>query len=430
MCSQPYPELPLGWFASGQLQTTIGFFGRGARPNRELIRYAGEGHLLTVAPTGAGKGRSGVIPSLLTYPGPTLTIDLKGENYRVTARARRQMGHRVVVLDPFRVVVSEGDRLNPFDLFALPGGEADQDCEWLAELLTGGQPVSSRDMFWELTAKGLLTGLIGLAAEAPGASGRHLGAVLDLLYSDDPDYRIAVELDTRTFTNRLARQELAGYLHHEADRCRPSVRSTAQAFVKCLGGSAARGALASTTFDLGAWVRGELLDIYVVFPPDKLESHRALLRLWLGVLLAALLRRPAVPSRRTLLLLDEAAQLGALPQLRTALTLLRGYGVQVWTFWQDLSQLKYLYPGDWETIVNNSAVLQAFGLTNGRAAQAVAEVLGCRPSELLGLGPGEQMLLRPGAPAVAAGRVDYLTDAAFLGRADPNPRYRIAPEGE
>ena len=48
----------------------------------------------------------------------------------------------------------------------------------------------------------------------------------------------------------------------------------------------------------------------------------------------------------TLMLLDEAAQLGTLPQLRQAITLLRGYGVRVWSFWQDLSQLINLYPND------------------------------------------------------------------------------------
>jgi type IV secretion system protein VirD4 len=123
-------------------------------------------------------------------------------------------------------------------------------------------------------------------------------------------------------------------------------------------------------------------------------------------------------------LLDECAQLGALPQLRTALTLLRGYGVTVWSLWQDLSQLKHLYPTDWETVLNNSAVVQAFGMTNGWMAKACADVLGVSTDRLLRLECGEQVLLRSGRGPQVIGRLDYLTDRLFAGLYDPNPRYR------
>jgi type IV secretion system protein VirD4 len=360
---------------------------------------------------------------LLTHPGQTLTIDLKGENYQVTARYRRQLGHRVVALDAFRIAAEEPDALNPLDLFGLPGSEPDCESELLAELLTGGQVFSDKDRFWDSSGKGLLVGLTGLAAEVGEPGQGSLATLLDHLYAEDVDYKIAVALDTHTFQNELARQELAAYLNHEADRCRPSVRSTAQAMVKSLNSRAVRAALGPSTFDLAAWVGGDPLDIYLIFPPNKLDSHRGLLRLWLGTLLAALLRRRQMPEQRTLLLLDEAAQLGTLPHLRTALTLLRGYGVQVWSLWQDLSQLRLLYPLDWETILNNSAVLQVFGLANGWVARGCAEVLGVHVDELLALEPGQQVLLRPGHGSVVCRRVDYLTDHLFRGRFDPNPRY-------
>jgi type IV secretion system protein VirD4 len=420
--------LPLGWVAGPVAARSLGF----APANRpagesEMLTHAGNGHLLTVAPTGAGKGRSSVIPALLTYPGPTLTIDVKGENVQVAARRRRELGHRVVTLDPFSVLGPGSDGLNPFDLFALPGAQPDCDSEMLVELITGGMPMCSKDLFWDHTGRGLLTGLVGRAAEEAEPARRHLATVLDYLYADDVDYSIAVMLDSHPFENQLARQELVAYLGHESDKCRPSVRSTAQAFVKSLGSRAVRAALAHTTFDLGDWLRGEPMDVFLVFPPDKLDSHRPLLRLWLGTLLAVLLRRPHMPAERTLLLLDECAQLGTLPHLRTALTLLRGYGVQVWTFWQDLSQLRHLYPQDWETVLNNSAVVQAFGVSNGWMARGLGDVLGVEADDLLRLAPEEQVLLRPGQAAQVTRRVDYLTNRVFAGLAAPNPRYAAGP---
>ncbi|MGB1288308.1 MAG: type IV secretory system conjugative DNA transfer family protein, partial [Aggregatilineales bacterium] len=59
------------------------------------IHYTGDSHLVTIAPTGAGKGRCAIIPNLLRYRGPVVVVDPKGENYAVTARTRREMGQKV-----------------------------------------------------------------------------------------------------------------------------------------------------------------------------------------------------------------------------------------------------------------------------------------------------------------------------------------------
>ena len=394
-----------------------------ATPPRRPVVYRGDGHLLCVAPTGAGKGRGLIIPNLLRYPGPVIVSDPKGENFLVTARCRREMGHRVVALDPFRVATDKGDWLNPFDILGLPGSLPDADVELLAELITGGEATNPRDPFWDLTGGGLLIGLLGLSALDADPDRRNLAAVLDLLYDGDCDYKVAVALDTQKFPQRMIYNELAGYLSHESERCRPSVRSTAQSKVKALGCEAVREAMSASTFDLNALVRGEPIDIFVILPPDKLHSHRAVLRLWLGVILTALVRRARIPEQRTLVILDEAAQLGPLNILRQAVTLLRGYGVQAWTFWQDLSQLKLLYPQDWTTIVNNSAVIQAFGVTNGMMAAECAAIMGCKPKELQRLDPKHQFAMKPRRGARPLARLDYLRDPCFRGRFVTNPRH-------
>src|SRR4029077_20833744 len=85
------------------------------RFGRKLLRYDAEGHILTVAPTGSGKGVSAVIPNLLDYPGSVVVVDLKGENHAVTARRRAQLG-RVLTLDPFRLCGKETAAFNPLAL--------------------------------------------------------------------------------------------------------------------------------------------------------------------------------------------------------------------------------------------------------------------------------------------------------------------------
>ena len=54
------------------------------------------------------------------------------------------------------------------------------------------------------------------------------------------------------------------------------------------------------------------------------------------------------------------------------MTLLRGYGLQTWSFWQDPSQLQNLYPNDWPTMVNNCRAVQCFGANTMLAAEAMA----------------------------------------------------------
>ena len=49
----------------------LGRHKRGGRKPGPLLRYDGPGHVLTVAPTRAGKGVGAVVPNLLDHPGPS-----------------------------------------------------------------------------------------------------------------------------------------------------------------------------------------------------------------------------------------------------------------------------------------------------------------------------------------------------------------------
>jgi type IV secretion system protein VirD4 len=62
----------------------------------------GNGHLLTVAPTRAGKGTGQIIPNLLSWIGSVLVIDIKGENYLRSAGYRQQeLKQKVIRFAPF-----------------------------------------------------------------------------------------------------------------------------------------------------------------------------------------------------------------------------------------------------------------------------------------------------------------------------------------
>ena len=389
----------------------------------EPILHTGDGHLITLARTGAGKGVGCIIPALLRYRGPVIVIDPKGENYQVTARRRRELGQEVHVIDPFGVVGDQPGSLNPLDLIDPVSPEAIDQAAALAELLV--TETSQRDPFWDNRALSLITTMMLFVASARPPVLRNLTEMHYLLNQSHEDLGFTFK--------EMAKSGLAAVRHGCAIRetaeakVFASILSTAQSHSDFLRSAGGKETLGRSTIELDAITRGDPMSIYIVIPPEKLESHGKLLRLWVGVMIAAITRRRHRPELPTLFILDEAAQLGPLAQLRQAITLLRGYGLRTWSFWQDLSQLKMLYPQDWQTMVNNCEVMQAFGFANASVARDGAELTGYHDWRVLQDLEAEEMVLAiAGDQPVIARKPNYLFDPAFEGQFDENSFYAEA----
>ncbi len=426
----------------------------------EDLGYGGEGHLITVAPTGSGKGISAIIPNLLKYPGPIVVTDPKGENYAVTSRARRALGHAVYKLDPFHIVDDRSDCLNPLDVFGLPYSERETDAQMLAELLSVGNVGEGFDPFWHNSAYGLLSGMVAFVAslnddpvkavvfknsatdpanpsdpsteksngrlsfltQNPIGNACTFSNLIKTLHSDDVVYNLAVVLDdVGKFIPPLAYREIASFLQ-KADKERSGVLSTVNSYLKAFNTERVLGTLDESSFLLQDVMSGQPISVYLIIPPDKLKSHKALLRLWIGVIMKAITSRKVMPRSRTLFVIDECAQLGNFPFLESAITLCRGYGLQTWTFWQDLSQLKQLYKIGWPSIINNCGILQCFGANNFQVARELAKLIGIEHDDIRQLTRDEQIVVIDGQPNKCL-KYNYRRDDEFSGMHDENPYY-------
>jgi type IV secretion system protein VirD4 len=387
----------------------------------DLIGDAGEGHMLVIAPTGAGKGRNIIIPNLLSYAGPAIVIDPKGEGAMVTAEARRAMGQRVVILDPFGTTRLTTDSLNVLDLLDPATPEFESDCLMIFKMLTCGQ-MSGLDRFWDHNAEALGAGLVAYLAEHAPPERRTLSELRAMLCSSDLSYKIATILDSGVLrAGSLAAQEFENFLGHEGEKVRTSVRSTAVQHTTIFAGPQVAAAVAQTSFSLNQVVAGRPMTIYLVIPPHKLEAYGALLRVWVATLLTLITRREKAPLLPTLLVLDELAQLGAFPLLRPAVTLLRGYGVRCMLFLQDVSQLRGLFPADHATIVNNCASLITFGHSSFPMSREMSELMGDVSADTLFSMDRQTMAIRQaGRHTRIVKRLDYLDDPMFAGRFSPN----------
>jgi len=422
-------DLLLGW-PLARPDRDIGFMRREPRHEPSVpLRDEAEAHLLVIAPTGAGKGRGVIIPNLLHYDGPAIVVDVKGEAAAVTARYRREIGHEVVTLDPFGVLSSQTGSLNPLDLLATSPGTVADDAFMLGEMIVGGSR-SIKEPFWDDHAVNLLSGLMVHVATTEEPANRHLGAVWKLLAHDDLPYHLAKELDTVGPDKKMhpfVRDQFANFLNHEGEKVRTSVRSTAQQHMRIFASEQVQRVTAETSFALAAVNNGAPLTIYLAIPPTKLLSHAALLRLWLATLLSVICERAVQPPKPTLLVIDELAQLGPLPLIKQAVTLLRGYGVRCALFLQSMSQLRGLWPLDHETIAENCGTILTFGHTSLSMSRQVADLFGDIAAETLFTLPPEQVALhRAGRNTEIVRRLDYLDDPLFRGRSDPNPRFQQA----
>src|SRR5262249_44465261 len=187
-------DLLLGW-KSAEAARSIGFSSpraavEDAPPGEPPLLYGEDRPLVTIAPTGAGKGRGVIIPNLLRFEGSVIVIDPKGETWHVTARRRKEMGQEVRLLDPFGAVSKKTDSLNPFDLFNRPGALLDADAEMLASLLAGDAGFH-KEPFWDNWGRSLMAGVIAAVAETSPSAERHFGKVREILMSDDAVYNLA-----------------------------------------------------------------------------------------------------------------------------------------------------------------------------------------------------------------------------------------------
>lgn len=386
-----------------------------------------EGHLMTFAPTGAGKGVNVIMPTLLSYRGSVLVIDPKGEAAAITARHRRRFG-QVVIIDPFHVVTEQPDSLNPLHTRRVIRTTTEAAALMMAELLHGDVHTSLRDAFWDNRGDALLSGLIAYVLEHEASEAQHFGTLRKHLSRPSFTHHMYKLLEKIDDGDSYAAEEIGQFLSVEAEVTQGGILSTAQQHVKLFGDPDVVKSISTTSFDLRAFKEGEPISIYLVLPPAKLLTHGVLLRLWVGSLITVLLERDYCPETPNLFLIDEAAQLGSLNALRTAMTLLRGYGLRCWTFWQDFHQVQRLYRDDWQALVNNAAYVQTFGINKFLSAKSLAEMMGnVSPDDLLNLTADEQMILLSNGRAEKARRLNYLSEPQFEGLYDPNPRFKRRP---
>lgn len=235
------------------------------------LRYKGDRHLLTVAPTRSGKGVSHIIPNLLTYEGSSLVIDPKGENAMITAKARAEMGQEVLAVDPWGITTgTEGlkqARFNPLDWLQLGDVDITENAMLLTDALV--QPQSGKaDPFWREEAKALIQGLLMYVAVDSKFDGkRHLGTLRDLLLLSGPEMK-ALFQEMAKSPHQVVASTGARSLQKEA-KLMANVLASAQAETHMLDSMRLRESLSVSDFKFED-MKTAPMTIYLILPAGSM----------------------------------------------------------------------------------------------------------------------------------------------------------------
>ena len=362
----------LGHLPAANANTSAGFaLGRATEPVPGDNRFRQSGHVITFAPTGSGKGTGLVIPTLLEYPGSALVLDVKGENYAVTARARRALGQAVFLLDPYGVTGDPSHGFNWLDRIDLDS----EDCLAQAMTIADACVIPSDkggDDHWDDTARDLIRGVV-LHVAGMDADKRNMGEVRRLLAtnSEDLDEMLAAMMVSDAAFGVVARA--ANTFSGMADRERSSVLSSARRHTAFLDDPRIARTVARSDFSLRA-LKHTPMTLYIVLPADKLRGGNArFVRGLVNDALAGVMADTVTPFHKVVFLLDEFAQLGRMTAIEDAISLVRGFGVALWLFLQDMDQLK-IYPKKGSFLAN--ATSQFFGTRDLETAKYVSDSLG------------------------------------------------------
>lgn len=152
-----------------------------------------------------------------------------------------------------------------------------------------------------------------------------------------------------------------------------------------------------------------------MMPPEMMPTHYSLLNVWIGTLLRCARDRRFQAEMPMLFLLDETAKFSPFPQMQAAITSPATHTLRIWTFWQDVQQIRTFCPGSW--IFENCGAIQTFGTKDFDASNELAATIGVEPRVIQSLATYEQIVSIMGVPHRIK-KFDYRADSLFKGLFD------------
>lgn len=424
---------------------------KGNLTQKNLLTYGGPEHMLLYAPTRSGKGVGVVVPNLLNWPGSAVILDIKKENWALTAGFRKNGGQEVYLFDPLEPK-GKTHRWNPLSTVRRGTEFQIEDLQRLADLFI---PVHSKDPFFDRAAQTAFVGVGGYLAETPSLPFT-LGEIFRQLTLTGNVAKVFKDrIEERKDEGRpLSWQTEAALMDFisKSENTFESVKSTITANLGLFANPMLDRATSHSDFDFTD-LRKRRTSIYVGITPNNLGRLGPLLNLFFQSCVDANMQElpesnPTL-KHKVLLCMDEFAAVGELPSFKRGIGYFAGYGLTVLTIIQTPAQLSDIYgPDGAAAYMDNAGVEIVFTPKSLKEARNLSDRFGTHamesrstskskhlidskgttistseqkralmmPQELLAMDQSQALVIIAGHPPVKANKLRFYAEEVFLER--------------
>lgn len=362
------------------------------------LRHNGPEHILTFAPTRSGKGVGLVLPTLLSWKHSVLVLDIKGENYALTAGWRQSIGQNVLRFDP--ASLSGSARYNPLEEVRTGTDHEIADCQNIASIIIDPDGKGLKDYWtqsgWEWLAASILHVLYYVdfhngrtATLADVHRFMSIGHDGELTEEDGDEGfdRLCDEMAAFDHKRLIVNEEIfraAGSMKKKASNERSGVHSSAKVQLALYSDPIVARNISSCDFRIADLMNGESpTSLYIVIPPSEIDRLKPLIRIIMNQFLTRLTSEMEFAGgkavqhykHRLLLMLDEFTSIGKLEIFERALAFMAGYGLKAFIIVQDLTQLQKAYTKE-EAITSNCHIRIAYAPNKVETAKLLSDMAG------------------------------------------------------
>lgn len=346
----------------------------------KYLTFGGQQFVALAAPTRSGKGVGVVIPNLLSYNDSIVVLDIKQENFDLTAGYRAKHGQAVFLFNPFAEDMRT-HRYNPL------GYISDNPHFRVSDILAIGYafwPGTGKDPFWEDQARNLFVGLCLYLCETSEIP-RTIGELYRQATGKGQPVKDYLQglIDSRSKADRALSSECVDAFNRFCSTSDNTLAGILATFNGPLGNwvnPIVDAATSGNDFDLRD-VRKKRMTIYIGITPDHLAEAAVLINVLFSQLVN--LNTKELPKNnpalkyQCLLLMDEFTAIGKVTIIAKAVSYMAGYNLRLLPIIQSVSQLASVYgPEDARTFLTNHALQILYAPREQKDANEYSEMLG------------------------------------------------------
>ena len=294
---------------------------------QSYLQFSGQQHVLMSAPTRSGKGVGVVIPNLLTWQDSVVVLDIKQENWNISAGFRQAHGQQCFLLN-LAPRDYRSHRWNPLHYISSDPSFRINDIQKIGQMLFPN--IDSESPVWQASSRSLWLGLVLYLIETPPLPVT-MGEVLRLLTQGDEQLAMRIEqrMASSTPLSNQCFLSLKEYLD-TPDRTRGSIRKSFTSALELFYNPVIDAVTSDNDFDLRE-LRKQKISIYVGVTPDDLTRLAPLINLFVQQLIDLNTRElpeqnPSL-KHQVLLLMDEFTSIGKISILSRGISYVAGYGL-------------------------------------------------------------------------------------------------------